>query len=177
MESITLNNDLEQIEQQAFYNTKIKELNIPASVIYLHPLFIYGSDITTVNIDPQNPNYTSDDSFIYNKNKTTLVLYLKNETSVVIPDGIERISIYAFHFKKNLQNIVIPNTVKEIAISFNYCNGLTSITIPNSVENINTSCFAFCNNLTQINIDNKKDSISGAPWGSPYGMRVVNWLR
>ena len=82
----------------------IKELNIPASVIYLHPLFIYGSDITTVNIDPQNPNYTLDDSFIYNKNKTTLVLYLKNETSVVIPDGIERMSIYAFHFKKNLQN-------------------------------------------------------------------------
>ena len=177
LESITLNNDLEQIEHQAFNNTKIKELNIPASVIYLNPSFIQGSDITTVTIDSQNPNYTSDDSFIYNKNKTTLVLYLKNETSVVIPDGIERISIYAFHVKTNLQNIVIPSTVKEIATSFNYCNGLTSITIPNSVENINTSCFAFCNNLTQINIDNKKDSISGAPWGSPYGMRVVNWLR
>ena len=177
LESITLNNDLEQIEQQAFNNTKIKELNIPASVIYLHPLFIYGSDITTVTIDPQNLNYTSDDSFIYNKNKTTLVLYLKNETSVVIPDGIERISIYAFHAKTNLQNIVIPSTVKEIATSFNYCNGLTSITIPNSVESISSICFEFTNNLTSINIDREEGSIEGAPWGSPYGMRVVNWLR
>ena len=60
--------------------------------------------------------------------------------------------------------------------AFNNCTNLTIITIPNSVERIDINCFESCNSLIQINIDNTKDSIQGAPWGSPYGMRVINWL-
>ena len=83
---------------------------------------------------------------------------------------------YLPHFIR-IKEIIIPESVKEIATSFNSCSGLTSITIPNSVESISNRCFASTNNLTSINIDNTKDSIAGAPWGSPYGMRVINWLR
>ena len=178
LESITLNNELESIGNQVFQGTKIKSIYIPASVTYLNPLFItYAHNISSITIDPENPSYTSDNKFVYNKSKTEIITYYKSESIVEIPEGIEKIGAQAFYDKNMVKNITIPNTVKEISSSFYYCSGLTSITIPNSVEKINGNCFLYCNNLAQINVDNTKNSISGAPWGCPYGMRVVNWLR
>ena len=177
LENITLNNELESIGRQVFQNTKIKNIYIPASVTYIDPIAFYTMEMDSIQVDPSNPNYSSDDKFLYNKNKTEIKMYFKVESNVEIPNGVEKIGNRAFHNKNMIKNITIPGSVKEIGNSFNYCSGLTSITIPNSVEKINIGCFEFCTNLAQINIDNTENSISGAPWGSPYGMRVVNWLR
>ena len=177
LESITLNNELVSIADQAFWHTNLKSVYIPASVTFIGPIAFYGLNMESFVIDPANQNYTSDDRFVYNKNKTEIITYYKEESSVEIPEGIEKIGGIAFHNKTMIKNITIPESVKEIGNSFNYCSGLTSITIPNSVEKINSMCFSSCNNLTQINIDKEKGSITGAPWNSPYGMRVVNWLR
>ena len=113
LENLILNNDLEEIKVQALDRTKIKDIYIPASVKKLDPIFVYNLNINTINIDPNNMNYTSDDKFIYNKNKTEIVKYYKNETSVVIPEGVEKIGNMAFH-GKSITNVTIPNTVKEI---------------------------------------------------------------
>ena len=177
LENITLNNELESIGQRVFENTKIKNIYIPASVTYIDPIAFYTMEMDSIQVDPSNPNYSSDDKFLYNKNKTEIKMYFKVESNVEIPNGVEKIGNFAFHNKNMIKNITIPGSVKEIGNSFNYCSGLTSITIPNSVESISSSCFNFCSNLAQINIDNTKDSIAGAPWKSPYGMRAVNWLR
>ena len=177
LESVTLNNDLEKINSQAFRSTKLKNVYIPASVTYIDPIAFYMLDLESFVIDPANKNYISDNRFVYNKNKTEIITYYKAESSVEIPEGIEKIGSSAFHNKTMIKNITIPNTVKEIGASFNYCTSLTSITIPNSVEKINVTCFIFSDNLAQINIDNTKNSITGAPWGLPYGMRAINWLR
>ena len=177
LESVTLNNDLEKIDSQAFWSTKLKNVYIPASVTYIDPIAFYGLNMESFVIDPANKNYTSDDKFVYNKNKTEIITYYKAESSVEIPSCVEKIGDGAFHAKQMIKKITIPNTVKKIGNSFNYCTSLTSITIPNSVETINSVCFNFCNNLTSINIDKEEGSISSAPWSCPYGMRVVNWLR
>ena len=177
LETITLNNDLESIGSQAFYNTKLKNIYIPASVTNIHPLAFYKLNLDSLVIDSINKNYISDDRFVYNKNKTKIITYYKSESIVTIPNGVEIIGDYTFYGKNEIKEIIIPESVKDIGQSFNYCGGLTNITIPNSVEKIHTNCFNNCNYLIQINIDNTKNSISGAPWGSPYGMRVINWLR
>ena len=176
MESITLNGDLEEIGQEAFNNTKIKEIYIPASVTYLNPIFIYNNSMDKIEIDPQNQNYTSDDKFIYNKNKTELIRYYKSDSSVEIPEGVEKIGACAFH-NKAINNVTISSTVIELNQCFQYCSALTSITIPSNVEKISSACFYDCKNLAQINVDNTKNSITGAPWGCPYGMRAVSWLK
>ena len=136
LESITLNNELESIGRQAFQNTKIKNIYIPASVTYIDPIAFYTMEMDSIQVDPSNPNYSSDDKFLYNKNKTEIKMYFKVESNVEIPNGVEKIGNRAFHNKNMIKNITIPGSVKEIGNSFNYCSGLTSITIPNSVEKI-----------------------------------------
>ena len=176
LKNIILNEELERIENQVFFNTKLESLYIPENVNYIHPLALFRLNLKDLEIDINNNYYKADENFIYTKDGKEIMIYLKNEENVMIPEGVEKIRDYTFH-DKDLKSITIPNSVKEIGLSFNYCDALTSITIPNSVEKIHTNCFNYCNYLTQINIDNTKNSISGAPWGSPYGMRVINWLR
>ena len=95
----------------------------------------------------------------------------------MIPDGVEIVDTYGFHNKSNLNQITISSTVKELNQCFQFCTALTSITIPSNVEKISYGCFNNCKNLAQINVDNTQNSITGAPWGCPYGMRAVNWLK
>ena len=130
-----------------------------------------------IDVDENNMYYSSDEDFIYNKDKTKIILYYRNENNVNIKEGVEVIGYNAFHGKK-LTNIIFPNTLVELSNrAFAYCNSLTGINISNNVKKIGTNCFEFCNSLSSINIDNTKNSISGAPWSCPYGMRVINWLR
>ena len=95
---------------------------IPASVTSIGPIAFYGLNMESFVIDPANQNYTSDDRFVYNKNKTEIITYYKAESSVEIPEGIEKIGGMAFHNKTMIKNITIPDSVKEIGNSFNYCS-------------------------------------------------------
>lgn len=99
-------------------------------------------------------------------------------TSIVIPEGVERIGDFAFHKLYYMESIVIPNTVREIgykafgecfslksvslpegltAISsnlFNGCTSLQSVYIPSSVTTIRDYAFYGCSSLTDVSIPN-----------------------
>ena len=93
----------------------------------------------------------------------------------MLPNTVESIGDRAFHYQNQMTKINFTNIIKNVGNSFNYCYSLTSIDIPNNIENIDVECFRECSNLSTINIHKKENSISGAPWGAPKGMKVVNW--
>ncbi len=77
----------------------------------------------------------------------------KNLQSVVIPNSVKTIGAGAFSDCKNLQSVVIPNSVKTIgAKAFMDCLNLQGIVIPNSVKTIGTQAFCRCKNLQSISM-------------------------
>ena len=76
-----------------------------------------------------------------------------------------------------MTEVKLPDGLKEIGSSFQYCNGLTEIYIPNSVEKIATAAFTNSTNLMRIRIDKAPNTIEGAPWGAISWDRAVEWLR
>ena len=77
----------------------------------------------------------------------------KNLQSVVIPNSVKTIGAGAFSRLKNLQSVVIPNSVKAIgAEAFMDCPNLQDIVIPNSVKTIGTQAFYGCKNLQSISM-------------------------
>ena len=76
-----------------------------------------------------------------------------------------------------MTEVILPDGLKEISSSFQYCNGLTEIYIPNSVEKIATDAFTNSTNLMHIRIDKAPNTIEGAPWGAVSWDRAVEWLR
>ena len=83
--------------------------------------------------------------------------YEGNEEAVVIPPGITKISADAFilepfSFRKGINRIVIPDTVKSIGShAFDGLVDLKEISIPDSVEEYGRALFSRCNSLADDN--------------------------
>ena len=176
IKNITLPEGLNTIENQAFSSTNISNIKIGRNVSSLGGLSLYAiGSSTNVTIDPENLNYKIENNMLFNYEKTMLIDALKNEETIVIPDGVEEIGSYAFHNNYNLKNVTIPSTVKKINGSFQFCSSLERIEIPSSVISIASGCFSNTN-IKEIIVHNKQGGITDAPWGAAAGIKVVKWI-
>ena len=119
-------------------------------------------NLTSITVDIENENYSSENGILFNKDKTELICFLsaKSDSSYTIPNSVTSIGSYAFSGCNNLTSITIPNSVTSIgSYAFSGCDNLTSITIPNSVTSIGSYAFSDCYNLTSITIPNSVTSI------------------
>ncbi|MCD8026952.1 MAG: leucine-rich repeat domain-containing protein, partial [Clostridiales bacterium] len=104
----------------------LTSIKISASVNYCSNF--YGlTNLTQIEVDSNNPSYSSEDGILFNKDKTVLIRYPEGKTdaSYSVPDSVTSIGDYAF-----------------------YNSSLTSITIPDSVTSIETD--AFFNSVSTI---------------------------
>ena len=175
--TIILPNSLQTIGNQTFKGASknLQELKIGKNVTNIDALFKYTHYYGTVTIDSENKNYVVENNVLYTKTepKTLVtVLYLINGT-FTIDSSVKVIEYRAFHNQLQMTNIIIPEGVKEIKDSFNYCSKLQNIEIPNSVESIGANCFANCSNLEKVTIYNEK-LLETAPWGATKGDKVID---
>ena len=180
-EIINIPDNVEKIEGWVFSgaNKVLKQINIGKGVNNLNVDCIITVDdfIEKVNIDEENPYYSSDENYIYNKDKTKIITFIKDVESYKIPEGVLTIGSNAFYTSSKLKNIEFPNSLLTIENrAFSSCTSLEKIEIPNNVQNIGSNAFSGCTNLNEIKINKSKDSITGAPWGATKGLRVVKWV-
>ena len=134
------------------------------------------SNLTSITVAAANANYSSEDGVLFNKNKTTLILYPrdKQQNAYTIPNSVTTIEKRAFYRCKNLTSVIIPNSVTSIEDStFFDCMNLTSVTIPNNVTFIGDEVFNGCTSLTSITIPNSVTSIGNGAFSYCYGLMSV----
>ena len=179
LSEVELPKSLKAIGSQVFSRCKnSKNISLGENVEEINELFIYNSGIENLTINSENQNYSIRNGALYNKDGTIFILPVKPLGSIEtyeIPEGVEKIAQYAFHYQYNLKEIKLPSTLKTIGLSFNYCRNLTKIEIPSSVTSINANCFSYCQNLREVIINNEKGIIQGSPWGNPFGDRAIFW--
>lgn len=84
-------------------------------------------------------------------------------TSIIIPNSVKSIGVYAFYGCSDLTSITIPSSVKEIGYAtFMGCRSLTAVTIPNGVTNLGSNIFQDCLSLTSISIPNSVTDIDNS---------------
>jgi len=154
---IIMPNSVTSIEEYAFKDcTGLVIVTIPKSVTSIGVrAFYYCKELTHINVDSDNSEYSAEKGVLYNKDKTILHTYSagKTDTSFNIPDSVTNIGNSAFFDCNNLVGVTIPNSVTSIGdYAFYYCSNLVRINIPNSVTNIGNSAFYGCTNLTNITI-------------------------
>ena len=159
-------------------NSKIQSVYIGAGVSNIDSTFKYANYSGTVTVDEANPKYSSENNEIYNKEKTELIgIYHDIQGSYTVKSSVTKIGDKAFHNKNGMTEVILPDGLKEIGNSFQFCVGLTEIFIPNSVEKISSNAFSGSTNLMHIRIDKAPNTIEGAPWGAISWDRAVEWLR
>lgn len=150
---IHLPSTLRSVGLLAFAYTMVGEINIPASCTSIGLLaFAASLACTSINVDPANTAYTSDAGVLFNKNKSTLMVFPAGKGgSYTIPSSCSSISMGAFAASMYLSSVVIPNSVMEIGQSAFYASGISGrLVIPNGVTTIADSAFSNCTNLTQV---------------------------
>ena len=69
------------------------------------------------------------------------------------------------------------NKVSEIGHSvFDGCGGLKKIEVPSTITKIYSKAFNGATEANQIIIHRKENAISGSPFGSPFGLRAIQWV-
>jgi len=153
--TLTIPNSVTTIGRYVFQGCSgLTTVTIPASVTSIgEKAFYICSDLTAINVDAGNPNYSSDSGVLFNKGKTTLILYPRQKTGTfyTIPNSVILIEPYAFEGCKSLTSITIPNSVTTIRnYAFWGCINLKSVTISSSVTTIGDWAFDYCNALTSV---------------------------
>ena len=106
------------IRDFAFCNCKnLQEIDFSSSVHSVVGGYVFAGckNLRTINIDPKNPYFSSEEGFLFNKSKTVLLYMFQRKETVSVPDGVEYISIYAFRAQDFFDVITLPDSVTEIA--------------------------------------------------------------
>lgn len=120
-----------------------------------------GNNISSFEVDENNPIYSSLDGILYSKDCTILVRYPRcKKGTFEIPDGVV-INNCAFQYCKYLESVVIPNTITEIPLFAFMHSSLSSIVIPASVTSIWFGAFYECPYYPD-----------GAPEGAPQVLTI-----
>ena len=125
---VCIQDGVTNIGQYAFYYCyALTSITIPSSVSSI------GQEAFTGcwDVASDNPNYSSEDGILFNKNKTELIRYPQSKTGTYsIPNTVTRISNQAFSACR-IESITIPSSVVSIGDHAFWGCGLTSINIEN----------------------------------------------
>ena len=104
-------------------------------------------------------------------------IYINGELlqgKLVIPEGVEKIGIFAFLGCKSLTSVTIPDSVTSIGDgAFSGCSSLTSVTIGNGVTSIGDGAFSDCDGLTSVAIGNGVTNICEYAFGGCSGLTSI----
>lgn len=176
-EEVILPDTITKIGTNAFAGSKCKTLIISKTVVSLgESAFLERDKIRKFIVDKDNPEFSSEEDMLYNKDRTILLkcpqhkrgkiifsamikeidrcafFYCRDESNLKIPDTVKIVGDYAF-VKARFSNIVFGKKTLIIGrAACCGCDNLKSVFIPENVENISRLTFMQCGELSQINV-------------------------
>lgn len=122
--------------------------------------------------------------------------YNLRATSVIIPEGVQKINNFAFQGFSSISNLVIPNSVTEIGygaisgtgiVSFSWpqhmtiipdstfqdCTKLSNMIIPEGITEVGEGAFDGCTSLTSISFPSTIKKIGRSAFSGCYALASV----
>jgi len=120
--------------------TKLTSITIPASLSTIgSKSFTNSWGVKEFIVDSDNLNYSSVDGVLFNRDKTTLILFPKDVTAYTIPGTVTTIGSEAFQYNFGVNRVVIPASLTTIVDdAFGSCRGLTEFVVDPGNLNFST---------------------------------------
>lgn len=163
---IQLPEGLETIEYMVFdYCETIQSITIPKTVKKLGDNFSGCTSLKQINVDKDNPIYSTVDGVLYNKAIDRLIRCPQGfEGDITIPKGVKTIESFAF-YRTKFKRLEFPNGVEDIEPAAIWeCKNLTNLVFPKTLSFIGSvydvdfeSRFKNCSKLKciEVDVDNK----------------------
>ena len=172
LNSVEFPDSLETIEEYAFYGSNLSEVTVSKSMTSV------GLDAFANCINLKKINVTDLEAFCeivyYGQPANEFLaygadLYVNGVLSrnLTIPNTVSKLSIAAFAGYKNLNSVVLSESLTEVnGYSFGDCTGLKTVTIPNSITKIAEYAFYNCDNLTDVYYNGTEEEWNEISMGS-----------
>ena len=111
--------------------------------------------ISIIEVDEDNPYYTSNNNVLYNKDMTELVFHSSGlyDNVFVIPDSVKTIGAKAFSDNTTVEEIILGANVTVIEDNaFENCRSVKTISIPEGVTKIGDNAFERCIELKSVTL-------------------------
>lgn len=144
LSSVSFPDGLQTIWDDAFYNcSSLTSVSLPKSLTEIGgSAFGHCYGITSLKVDEENPNFTSEGTILFNKDKTTLVAGIGNITEYSIPATVTKIGSGAFWGCGSLSSVTLPDDLQSIGYgAFEYCSSLSSVSFPDGLQSIGDYAF------------------------------------
>jgi hypothetical protein len=164
--SVDLPSQLTSIGERAFFGCSLlTQLTIPDGVVTIGDRAFGGChSLLTIAVGANNPNYSSIDGVLYNKNHKTLVAYPGGKDGpFTIPSGVTDLAPGAFAMHQKLTSIFLPSSLTRVGSGwFARCAVLQSVVIEEGIVAIESGAFSFCSSLQSVTIPGSVTSIGNA---------------
>ena len=131
--------------------------------------------INNIEVSEDNPYFKSlNAEYILNKDGTELYWVKSKLENITIPESVKEIKIYALMYSE-AEIINLPQGITKLGSYILAYSKTKKIEIQSEIEEINNSTFAAAENLSEVIIHKEKDEISGSPWGNMFGDRAIIW--
>lgn len=134
-------------------NTKLTTFEIPKKITEFSTLAFYGTTtLKNYYVASGNTTFLAEDGIVYNKDKSTLILYPcnKTDTNFKIPSSVTKIEDYAFYNTQNLLSVDFSN-VKQLGEGAFYCSSLSgSLKLSDKITEVGYFTFESCPNINSV---------------------------
>jgi len=142
LSSVTIPSSVTSIGNAAFEYSNLSSVTIPSSVKHIgEGVFSFCSNLTNIQVESGNTEYMSENGVLYNKDKSTLVVYPggKTDTDFTMESTIDSIADRAFLGNEHLTNVVIESNTANLDESmFDECKNFASIKVADNNPNYTT---------------------------------------
>lgn len=175
--SVVFEHGVKEIAERAFVSSPINQrIDFPEGLEAIGTLAFDAAQIKGDLILPSSLKRIDYGAFGQDPKKPGWVFH----NGIQLPANIEVLGGYAFVGSRKAQNdIVIPNTVKEIGM---FCFGATpltgTLTIPSSVTTIGNYAFGFCGGLDYVKFqENNALTLGDRVFYGCYGLRYIDMTK
>jgi hypothetical protein len=160
IQSMVIPQAVTYIGQNAFFGCSITVIDVPSNVTYIGNAFVHlCSSLTDINVDSNNPKYSSVEGILYNKQRDTLICCPEGKLdTIVLPNNVRCIDVEAFEYSK-LTSLIMSNTIQTISPYAFVAAKMSNITLSNSLTRIDRSAFCRNSKLHTITLPASLDTI------------------
>jgi|GEM_PF-5740216 len=118
------------VGNSAIQSNYLQKITVSQSVYEIFQDNFIGMNLKDIDVDENNPKFSSEDGILFDKEKTKLIKYpaYKDNSVYSIPIGTERICKYAFYRVNKVERVNVPGTVKNLEdMTFAGCVNLNDI--------------------------------------------------
>lgn len=170
LSGIILLDSVEKIDSFAFAGCKaISSLRIPSLVKEIDGSCFADCNISSFEVDENNPYYSAVEGVVFSKDLSALVAFPSaySNKHYVVPLGTKVIGFAAF-MDSHIECVELPDGLMRIEADAFQGSDICRLDMPDSVVSVGELSFRFCMNLENIRLSNKLSSLprqlfSGCP--------------